>query len=209
MGAPRPHLLALAPLAVAVPLATIALVRPGGPASQAAPQPAALECECELRSWVVAGRGRHLLLEIDCPEPLGELDGVVEFTSAALRSDYDASLDRSGAPRIARMTRGERLEPMLTRAGQPAERSEARWTIDPATAACLQRDRLFAAQYLLLGPNSNSAMASMLTACGLALPDAVAAGAGILGEFPGIDLDPGEAIPADRWRHFGVQFTEQ
>lgn len=206
MPSQRPHLVALAPLALIPAVALLALAG-AAPDKAAEPDPPAA-CDCELRSWVVAGRGRHLLLEIDCPPALDDLDGVVEFTSAALRDDYDPALDASGAPRIARMTQGVRLEPFLAR-DQVDERIEARWSVSPQAAACLQRDRLFAAQYILLGPNSNSAMASALASCGLALPDAVVSGAGILGEFPGIDLNPGDELPAHRWRDFGVLFAAE
>lgn len=204
----RPHLVALAPLALLISGAALALQQ--GAAGVARPSLAdapPVRCNCELRSWVVAGRGRHLLLEIDCPAPLDDLDGVVEFTSAALREDYDPARDPSGAPRVASMTRGVRLQPFLNRVGAPEERIEARWTVDADAARCLLRDRLFESRYALLGPNSNSAMAGALASCGLALPDGVLAGAGILGEFPGVDFDPGPEVPADRWGEFGLPFA--
>ena len=151
-----------------------------------------------------------MLLEIDCPDAHDELDGVVEFTTASYRMDYDASLDLAEAPRIARMTPGVRLQPFLGSDDRfPKERVEARWEIPLETARCLQRDRVFADRYALLGPNSNSAMAAVLAACGIDAPDAVLAGAGLFGEFPGVDLDPGEEIPAAEWPAFGIPFARE
>jgi hypothetical protein len=206
------HLATLLPVALLPALALLAGVRPAAHATDmggaAADEP---RCDCELRSWVVAGRGRHLLLDIDCPDGFDDLDGVVEFSTAAHRDDYDWMRDQSGAPRIARMTRGLRLLPFLVPAGDeaPAERVEARWTVTPDTAACLQRDRLFERQYILLGPNSNSAMAAVLAACALDAPAQVLGGAGLLGEFPGVDMDPGDEIDGARWAEFGLLFTPE
>ncbi|MFG0274063.1 MAG: hypothetical protein ACF8QF_03290 [Phycisphaerales bacterium] len=208
----RSHHASLVPAAILPVLAIVAIARPAARATgiggAGAPEP---RCECELRSWTVAGRGRHLLLEIDCPDEFDDLDGVVEFTTAAHRDDYDWTRDQSGAPRIARMTRGVRLRPFLLPAGDndPAERLEARWTITRDKAACLQRDRLFERQYILLGPNSNSAMAAVLDACGLDAPGHVRNGAGMLGEFPGVDMHPGAEIDDARWHEFGLLFVPE
>jgi hypothetical protein len=209
----RPHLVAIAPIALLPALALLASAadpRADDPSGgEAGAQP--IVCDCELRSWVVAGRGRHMLLDIDCPEAFDDLDGVVEFTTASYREDYDAALDRAEAPRIARMTPGVRLQPFIAPngGGFPKERVEASWTIPLDTARCLQRDRLFANRYALLGPNSNSAMAVVLEACGLDAPDAVLGGAGVFGEFPGVDLDPGEEIPRAAWPDFGIPFSRE
>lgn len=209
----RPHLVAIAPLALLPALALLAATADGRAADpsagDAADQP--VVCDCELRSWVVAGRGRHMLLDIDCPDAFDDLDGVVEFTTAAYRDDYDPARDQAEAPRIARMTRGVRLLPFLAPAGGgfPGERIEASWTIPLDAAQCLQRDRVFANRYALLGPNSNSAMAAVLGLCGLDAPDAVLQGAGVFGAFPGVDLDPGEEIPRNRWPAFGIPFARQ
>ena len=140
------------------------------PESAALPDGAAAGkvCDCELSSWVVAGRGRHLYLTIDCPEGFDELDGVVEFTSEALRRNYTELRDASGAlvaPRVARMTRGVRLRPVV---GDPKERVEARWAITVAQARGLEADRVWVTPYVLIGANSNSAMASALRSAGLA-----------------------------------------
>jgi len=152
-----------------------------------------------------------MVIDIDCPGAFDDLDGVVEFTTAAYRDDYHPALDQAEAPRIARMTRGVRLQPFVTPgdAGFPGERVEASWAITPETARCLQRDRLFTNRYALLGPNSNSAMAAVLGLCGLDAPDAVLDGAGVFGEFPGVDLEPGKEIPRAEWAAFGIPFSRE
>lgn len=147
-------------------------------------------CDCQLRSWVVAGRGRHLLAEITCPPGYEELSGVVEFTATALRED---SGDFTGAPLVARMTPGVRLTPTF---GAPRpERIEADYRISVSQARCLMRDRVYSARYVLLGPNSNSAMRAALESCGLALPDSVLNRGGALDDFPGVRMDPGQVLP--------------
>ena len=160
----------------------------------------AVTCSCELRSWVVAGRGRHLLLDIDCPEPFERLSGVVEFASTDFRKDFDWTLDPLGMPRVARMTPGERIRPAF---GEVGERVEARWDLSPETAACLQRDRVFTFAYFLIGPNSNSAMRATCEECGVTLPDAVLTSGGPLGVFPGVERSPGAEIPRDEWPAIG------
>ena len=144
-------------------------------------------CDCELRSWIVAGKGRHLVLLIDCPDGFDELDGAVEFTSEALRADYVKRRDADGAlvaPRVVRMTRGVRLRPAV---GDPVERHEASWSITVAQAEALQADRVWETPYALVGSNSNSAMVAALRGAGLEPPERVVFGGGVLGEFPGVD----------------------
>lgn len=176
-------------------------------------------CRAELRSWVVFGRGRHLLLRIDCPEPIEHLDGVVEFTKISLRRDFVAPVEavtqgenvvggewaevlaRTGPARLGRMSRGPQLRPAL---GSGAERLEAVYEIDCAQAESLQRDRVWDATYELLGPNSNSGLASVMREAGLTLPAHVARGGGALGSFPGVTLDPGEDLPAHEWAIAGL-----
>ena len=158
-------------------------------------------CSCELRSWIVAGRGRHLLLEIDCPEPFDEFTGVIEFGAAMLRSDYQPPRDTQRANRLAMMLPGERVLPVF---GSGVERVEARWEITPEQAGALGRDRLFESQYVLLGANSNAAMRAILEDSGLDLPAHVAGGGGMLGEFPGVNIHPGAEIEPARWDLFGL-----
>jgi len=163
-------------------------------------------CSCELRSWVVAGHGRHLLLDIDCPPPFEALTGVVEFANTAMREDFDWTRDPLGAPRIARMTPGVRIRSAL---GEAPERVEARWTLSPSVAACLQRDRVFAFAYFLVGPNSNSAMRAACESCDVHLPEAVLTSGGLLGEFPGVERSPGDELPRDQWTIAGWRAPDE
>jgi hypothetical protein len=190
---------AIACLAASAPIVlTFACTRVESPAPE---QSAPVECDVELRSWVVAGRGRHLYLSCDCPDGYEQLEDRIEFTSIALRWDFDAALATDGLHRIARMTRGANLGPVL---GAPDDRLEATWRLDTGTLACLQRDRAFALEYRLLGPNSNSGIRAVAEACGLALPPHVLSGGGMLGEFPGIELSPGDEVPEDLWESVGI-----
>lgn len=166
-------------------------------------EPEGAWCNAELWSWVVAEPhpGRHLSLLIDCGPAHAEFSGCVEFTSAALRTDYDRSNDH--APRVARMTRHIRLRP-LTGSRTDTERLEYAYELTLDQARCLQRDRVWSAPYQLIGTNSSSAMRHALEDCGCSLPDHILRGGGFLGTFPGIDLSPGEEVgPAD-WGEFGL-----
>lgn len=157
-------------------------------------------CSCELRSWVVAGRGRHVLLDIDCPPPFERLTGVVEFANTAFREDFDWTVDSHGMPRVARMTPGVRVRPIFP--GAP-ERVEAKFEISAETAECLQRDRVFELGYFLLGPNSNSAMRAVCEGCGVNIPEHILISGGPLGDFPGVERAPGSELPADQWQGVG------
>ncbi|MEC9374347.1 MAG: hypothetical protein VYC34_10915 [Planctomycetota bacterium] len=160
------------------------------------------ECMCELKSWVVMGRGRHMYLRIACPAPNESLSGVVEYTSSAQREDF-AGL-RAGpfeTPRVARMTPGRRLRPLVQ---SDPDRLEGRWRIDLDAARCLQRDRVYEREYNLLGVNSNSGLRAACESCGIELPDLVLNGGGLTGDFPGIDLDAGNELPASEWPRFGL-----
>ena len=156
----------------------------------------------ELRSWIVAGRGRHLYAVIDAPEPYEHLSTVVEFWDTTRRDSYTLlGVENDAAARIAKYPRGRRIHPMLV---EPDDRLEAVFEITPTAAYELQRDRIFTHRYLLLGPNSTSGLRAAFRAAGLDLPEHVIRGAGILGEFPGVDLHPGDEIPPDRWAEFGL-----
>ncbi len=187
-------------------LAAMAAVLFGAAAMRCAPAPPPPEpsCTAELRSWVVAGRARHLYLELSCPPPFEHHSGRIEFTSAALRRDYSAAADRADLPRLARMTPGRPLAPPSF-APPPDGRLEARYRITPEQAAALQRDRVFNAAYVLLCANSNAALRRVMESCGLALPIHVTASAGITGEFPGINCDSGAELPLERWRQHGIE----
>ena len=101
---------------------------------------AQVTCDAELRSWIVAGRGRHMYLEIGCPVGFDHLDGRVEYTFASMRRDYEGAFNEGGMPRVARMTRGIILFP-LPGAPEPDHRLEKRYEITPKQAACLQPPR--------------------------------------------------------------------
>lgn len=156
----------------------------------------------ELRSWVVAARGRHLYLNIFIKP---DKPVRVEFGSTAQRTDYQPPGNVARAGRIARMTPGVILQPILS---TPDNRIEAEYDLTDQQVRSLLRDRVFAAPYSLLGRNSNSAMAAAMRDAGLALPQRVARGGGLLGEFPGINLTPGPDIPIERWPDFGVPNNE-
>lgn len=167
----------------------------------------AVECRAELRSWVVAGRGRHLYLEIMCPEPYSEYSGRVEFTSVALRPDYDFARDTSGMARVGRM-RGGHLGPSFALAPPPDNRLEAVYVLSVEQARCLARDRVYSEPYVLLGSNSNAGLRRAFDECGVRLPEAVLASGGVLGEFPGLLSDVGPEVLPERLADFGVVPTE-
>jgi len=166
----------------------------------AAPEP--VLCRIEVRSFIVMGRGRHLYLLIDCPEGYDEFDGRVEYTSAAYRSDYSAPTDRSGAARVAKMSAGRPLFPIIENA---QDRLEGEFEVTLEQALCLQRDRVFRERYALLGTNSSSGLRRAMEKCDCELPDRVVGGGGMLGDFPGIDKDPGPVIDRELWPSFGIE----
>lgn len=183
-------------------LVSAGAVLPGAGRRDSAPENPGVVCRAELRSWVVAGRGRHLYLVLDCPEPYAYLSGRIEFGAASLRDDYRAPADRERAERVTRMTRGAVLSPPAT--GYVDNRLEGVFELTPEQAECLQRDRMWSARYVLIGSNSNSAMRRTLADCGCQTPDRVLSGAGLFGEFPGIDAPLGSEIQGERWGDFGV-----
>lgn len=152
-----------------------------------------------LESWVVLGQGRHLRLVIEHPDPTGP--EIVEFTSAMLRADYVWPEDPSKRNRLARMSPGDVLQPLLS---DPRLRVEARYEITREQYQELARDRLYESVYFLLGPNSNSAMLDCLRDAGLDVPDHILSGGGALGEFPGVEIDAGSEIPPRRWSQYGI-----
>ncbi len=158
-------------------------------------------CACELRSWVVAGRGRHMYLEIDCPDEFDHLDGVVEFGSAMQRSDWRGRWERENMPRVAKINRGVRIEPVLVEADN---RLEAEYAVTLEQASELHRDRLWEDVYRLLGPNSTSAMLRALSEAKLALPEHVLAEGRPFASFPGAEFELGEEAVAERWGEFGL-----
>lgn len=171
-------------------------------APTAAPAPIAT-CHAELRSWIVAGQGRHLYLQIEAPPPHEHLSGRVEFTSAILRRDYALDRDPARMPRVARFRGPGHLGPPPF-APEPDHRLEATYTISIDQARCLQQDRVFEEAYVLVGANSNAGLRRTMESCGVPLPPGVIRSGGILGAFPGIDVDPGAEVEPARWPSFGI-----
>lgn len=165
------------------------------------PQPAPAAIRAELRSWVVAGRGRHLFLQFPPQTPRGRAQRL-EFTSAMLRSDYRYTQDASSQAKVARMRGGPLRPPAF--AAPPDNRLENIYDLTPAQVRCLLRDRVFSEPYVLLGANSNAAMRRVIEQCGCALPERILQSGGWLGEFPGIDADVGDELPIDRWPDAGI-----
>jgi hypothetical protein len=132
----------------------------------------------------------------------------VEFTSVALRTDYDASLDRSGMARVGRM-RGWNLGPSFGFAPPPDNRLEAMYVLSLEQARCLARDRVYSEPYVLLGSNSNAGLRRAFDECGVPLPEAVLASGGVLGEFPGVLSDVGSEVPREKLADFGVMAAER
>jgi hypothetical protein len=192
---------ALGTLGVAALLLATARTPSSPPPESASPE---VLCRAELHSWVVSRPhpGRHLFLEIDCPAGYEHLNGRVEFTSAALRRDYAPAPGSNDRARVARMTRGGTLVPLI---GDGTDtRLEGIYELTVAQAECLQRDRMFEAAYVLLGPNSTSGMLAALRDCGCGIPAQILRGGGWLGEFPGAELTPGAEVPPERWAGHGV-----
>lgn len=171
-----------------------------------APEPEPIICRAELRSFIVAGKGRHLYLLIDCPPGYDEYDGRVEYTTAAMRRDYTAPEDRSGAARVAKMSAGSALRPIIENA---QDRFEAEFEITLEQAICLQQDRVFGARYALLGTNSSSGLRRTLELCDCEMPSRIVASGGFLGEYPGIDQDPGPLLDRERWPDYGIEGEEE
>ena len=189
---------------IAMCIGALALAAGYGCSRQAAADtPAPTTCNAELRSWVVAGWGRHMYLQIDCPCEFDAFDGRVEYTSAAMRADYVPPPDAGRAARVMRMQPGTHLQPMLAPGEEIQARLEAIFTISLDQARCLQRDRMFSSQYALLGTNSSSGLRRAMEDCGCPLPGHVATAGGALGEFPGVNFDPGEEVPGDVWNLHG------
>lgn len=168
------------------------------------PKPAPELALVEIRSWIVAGRGRHMYARITAPESHDELSTVVEYTGAFMRDGYVPPHDASLRDRIVMVERGERVYPFLD---IPMDhRLEAvHWvTLDQARE--LQRDRAFERRYFLLGPNSSSGLRAALEAAGIPLPSAMRQSGvgGPLGEFPGIEMSPGNELAPERWRTHGL-----
>ncbi len=168
------------------------------------PKPAPELALVEIRSWVVAGRGRHMYARITAPDGYEELSTVVEYTGAFMREGYVPPREGSLRDRIVMMERGERVHPFLD---IPMDnRLEAVYWVTLDQARELQRDRAFERKYFLLGPNSSSGLRAALESARIPLPSAmrVTGMGGPLGEFPGIELSPGNELAPDQWRAHGL-----
>ncbi len=197
--------------AAALVLTAAGCSEPAPPPSQQAAEeatapapPPEVWCDCTLSSWVVAFRGRHLHLDIDCPEEYDHLDGRVEFTSASLRRDYDPAHPAATPgliPQLVRMTPGGQLTSYID---DPKPRQEASYRVPLATAAWFQRDVAFDTAYVLTGANSNAAMRAMLERADLEIPPHVLNGSGAFGAFPGIDFDAGSERDLAEWPAIGL-----
>lgn len=125
----------------------------------------------------------------------------IEYWRTGIRDGYAPPSDDNLADRIAKVQAGTAVRPML---GPADNRLEAAYLVTPAQARELARDRVFQSRYLLLGPNSTSALRAAFRSAGLDLPAHVVAGRGVLGEFPGVDIDPGPEIAAEGWSRIGL-----
>lgn len=170
------------------------------PAPGEADQPLAL---VEVRSWIVAGQGRHMYARITAPPGHEALSTVVEYTGAFARRGYLPPADPALRDRIVKVARGDRVGPFL--AIPMDHRLEAVYWIPLDRARELQRDRAFTGRYFLLGPNSSSGLRAAFESAGLCLPAAVRASGGALGEFPGVELSPGGELAPERWADFGFR----
>ncbi len=198
---PRHLLLLLLPLALLAALPLTGLWRPS-PSAHAGP-PAATEpaVRVELRSWVVYGRGRHLYALIHWPDQ--DAPETVEYWSTARWRNYQPPPDEARRERIAKMPRGIIVRPAY--AEQAAtDRHEADWTLPLSRAKAIADERVFEERYYLLGPNSTSGLRAAFRAAGLDFPAHITLGAGIWGEFPGVDLSPGNEIDREQWASYGI-----
>ena len=177
-------------------------------------------CECELKSWRVFARGRHLLVDIESPEGYEHMSGRVEFTKVSLRSDYTGSPlggTRFARAPLGRMTRDAVLTPIMMGGDQSAlsqaadrgpsgavERLEMTFSITVEQAEQLQRDRVWNTTYKLFGPNSNSGIRVALEEIGVELPTHVLQSGGALGEFPGVLSEVDEELPVEEWGRYGI-----
>ncbi len=131
-----------------------------------------------------------------------DLPLIVEYWSTALRDNYTPPADPERGERIARMALGHRVRPSLVT--PPDNRLEATYKATFKQARELARDRVFERRYFLLGPNSTSGLRAAFESAGLRFPARALAGAGALGEFPGVDLPAGREIPAAEWAKYGL-----
>jgi hypothetical protein len=189
-----------AALVFALALAAIGMLATVSAPPAEVPQTLAL---VEIRSWVVAGQGRHMYALITPPPGRDDLATIVEYTGAFARKGYSPPKDRARADRIVKVARGDRVYPFLD---IPMDnRLEAVYWLPVETVEELQRDRAFTSRYFILGPNSSSGLRAAFESSGVPLPPHVLASGGALGEFPGVEFPPGAELPPDQWSEFGFR----
>jgi predicted small secreted protein len=139
--------------------------------------------DAELKSWIVAGWGRHLRLDLEggCGTPAQSL----EFTNT---QDYGLG---PGITSVLSVDPGTRIS---NRHRFPGERSEGRYRFDRRTVACVTAPRNYEGPYRLFGPNSSSGLHAAMAECGIPLPSHVPGSGGALESFPGVDHDPGPQL---------------
>lgn len=140
--------------------------------------------DAELRSWIVAGWGRHIRLDV---EPgCGQGGFSVEYT------DGERFLGRPSIVSFVTETPEARIRD--GRAELADTRLEARYRLGPQARECVRRGREYPNRYRLFGPNSSSGLRATLSACQLPLPPHVPGQGGALESFPGVDHAVGTPI---------------
>lgn len=166
-----------------------------GPPLYVSTAPAA-ECTipAELHSWVVAGNGRHMRLDVEGGCGLQAFS--VEF------ADAQASLNRPGVHGFGNVDASHRIRP--AGAGPVNERIEARYQLTTGQAERVSHFRVYEHPYHLTGPNSSSALRAAMEASNIPLPPHIPGHGGILSTFPGVDSDPGRLVIDGPVQDFGL-----
>lgn len=156
----------------------------------------AVECTipAELHSWVVAGNGRHMRLDVDGGCGLKAFS--VEF------ADASASINRSGVLGFGEVDATHRIRPAGS--GPVRERVEARYQLTTAQAERVSHFRVYDHPYRLTGPNSSSALRAAMEASDIPLPPHIPGHGGVLSSFPGVDSDPGRLVIDGPVESFGL-----
>lgn len=140
--------------------------------------------EAELRSWIVAGWGRHLRLDVG--PGCGQGPASIEYT------DGQPFLGRPSI--VSFVTEVPEARIRDGRAELADTRLEARYRLGEQARECVRRGREYPNRYRLFGPNSSSGLRATLSACQLPLPRHVPGQGGALESFPGIDHAVGTPI---------------
>ena len=140
--------------------------------------------DAELRSWIVAGWGRHLRLDV--AQGCGQGPVSIEYT------DGEPHLGRPSI--VSWVTEFPEARIRDGRAELANTRLEARYRLGRQARECVRRGREYPNDYQLFGPNSSSGLRATLTGCQLPLPDHVPGRGGALESFPGVDHPVGLPI---------------